>query len=86
MVLACGGAGECEAESPEDCVRDDACAWREPGCAAAELTIEEGCYPIAPCLADSCEEGLVCASKSYNPCADGTCDACGAQTNVCVPE
>lgn len=54
-----------------------------PGCQGTPLA-NEGCY--APCPQDaSCGDGLACKTVGVDPCHDQTCDACGAEVELCVP-
>ena len=98
LVWAYVQAPTCEA-SPEDCQlygasgacdADPGCAWRVPSCGPTQEApdVEAGCYPAAACDpmdADSCGTWGTCEMRSYDPCWNSLCNACGASDNICVP-
>jgi hypothetical protein len=78
---------ECEScatlSSAAACEGVEGCRWLAPGCGESAPVLE-GCYPELPCTPDSCDEGETCSTVSYNPCLFEPCDACAADTDVCL--
>jgi hypothetical protein len=60
------------------------CAWLEPGCDANPLPAA-GCYAADDCAVTGCFGDATCTEMSVHPCPDGDCNACGMQSNVCLP-
>lgn len=88
-------APSCEAEpsqcqayaSSALCEADVGCSWRVPGC-GDELgapAVPTGCYPSADCEVSGCGDWGTCTNVTFDPCWNSLCDACGAETNVCIP-
>ncbi|MBL8949750.1 MAG: hypothetical protein JNK82_03175 [Myxococcaceae bacterium] len=85
-VAACNRPGDvCEAcgSAARLCLPRSPCVSMSPGCGAEPLATE-GCYAACEVDAD-CAIDERCASRSVNPCAGQQCNACDAQTRVCVP-
>jgi hypothetical protein len=71
-----------ELQDSAACEADPACRWLEPGCGEPALS-QAGCFPLEDCT-DACGEGQTCTTVWTNPCWNSLCDACGAETNVCL--
>jgi hypothetical protein len=68
------------------CAADAGCAWRAPGCETEGAPlVEAGCYPSLDCTVEGCGTWGSCETVTYNPCYNSDCDACAAETSVCVP-
>jgi hypothetical protein len=70
--------------SQTGCETDPGCRWLTPGCNPTGLTLT-GCFSAVECTGASCGPGSGCQQVSYNPCFGKNCDACGADTLVCIP-
>ena len=77
-VDACSGNGTQTA-----CEGDSGCRWLTPGCSPNGLTVT-GCFLINACSPATCQPGTTCQTVSYDPCFGKSCDACGADTTVCL--
>lgn len=67
------------------CAADDGCRWLVPGCAAGDNPLSAaGCFAMAPCTKGSCAMGQSCEPVTYDPCTHLDCQACGAETTVCL--
>lgn len=82
---------ECSALDTLACQQAGAsgCKWMAPGCETPSGYVSRvGCF--AQCDADAdCAVGSHCEAVWTDPCwddGDATCDACGAEAQVCVPE
>jgi hypothetical protein len=90
MVPRCGLPPCRDNADREECVANG-CRWLEPGCGdeATPALPAAGCFELDPCAGSGClfaEE--VCSTVVVVPeCAfeENGCDACGAQTSVCLP-
>lgn len=94
-ILACDDAGlwalqvpaascDCALLDVASCDLVQGCQWLEPGC--GDAPIAAGCYPTVGCnAAESCPLDTACVEKSFDPCVDATCDACGASYWTCEP-
>ncbi len=65
------------------CETDPGCRWLTPGCNPSGLTLT-GCFQASECSPDSCMPGTTCQKVTYDPCFGKGCDACGAETSVCL--
>ena len=80
-VPACGNCAQ--NTDAAICSIDPSCQWLEPGCGGPPLP-QAGCFPADGC--DSgCTPGETCTTVVVNPCWNSLCDACGAETDVCLP-
>jgi hypothetical protein len=63
----------------------DGQAFYAPGCGSEQTKLDAaGCY--ASCAAGAaCAAGFTCKAVTTNPCHDSTCDACGAESQLCIP-
>ncbi|MCA9619343.1 MAG: hypothetical protein KC731_09975 [Myxococcales bacterium] len=70
------------------CEADFACRWLVPGCTEPQPAFpEEGCFPKTPCVIgppDPCGGGSTCTQVIVDPCWNAGCDACYAETTICV--
>ena len=66
------------------CAASAGCQWLTPGCDSNVPSVYEGCYSTSDCNANGCDDpNATCSTYAYNPCPDGTCDACAAPFGVC---
>jgi hypothetical protein len=76
---------EYRAQNPTDCTINGDCRWLTPGCTTEDQTpVAQGCYPLESCDGSTCSPGQACLRVVYDPCAGSNCDACGAETQVCM--
>jgi len=67
------------------CAADGACRWLVPGCGPSPNPLSTaGCFPAAPCTPSTCGAGASCETVTYDPCTHLDCNACGAETTVCI--
>lgn len=75
----------CEGLSdPAGCEASADCRWLAPSCDDGPNSGISGCFDATPCSAESCDEGQSCATVSYDPCWNQSCEACAADTTVCL--
>lgn len=60
-------------------------AFFAPGCGSEDTKLDaEGCY--ASCAAGAaCAAGFTCKTVTTDPCHDSMCDACGSESQLCIP-
>jgi hypothetical protein len=60
-------------------------AYFAPGCGSPDTTLEaEGCY--ASCAGGAaCPSGFECSKVTTDPCFEQACDACGGESELCIP-
>jgi hypothetical protein len=98
-LAACGGGAAKPTKTPSNTAQTtdptpppgDECAdgqeYLESGCGGDTLGPQlpaHGCYARCPMM--DCEIGYTCKMVVVNPCPDGTCDACSADAQVCLPD
>jgi hypothetical protein len=67
------------------CAATEDCRWLVPGCdEGTNALTEAGCFPADECQATSCGAGQSCETVTYDPCHNASCNACGAETSVCL--
>lgn len=71
LLLACA--------DPESCTSP--ASWYAPSC--TDDTLVEGCYTSCDGEEGACDAGT-CTLVGINPCAGSECDACGAETWLCL--
>ncbi len=86
IVEATSACTVCDQHASADtCAANPACRWLVPGCGEPALPVE-GCFPADDCAADGCDEGETCTTSWHDPCWNASCDACGAEVQVCLPD
>jgi hypothetical protein len=69
----------------ESCESSAGCVWHEPGCAEGDEETVQGCFSEFACSPGTCGLDETCTTVLIDPCWDSLCNACAAETNVCLP-